>query len=101
MNATGCPRSGFSDLGFSGFVEKRDLWRMPRESFPVHIDTMPANEIDGLVIPMADFAVRIDFSVAGHAAWSSRTSDKSSSTLSWTTLAAMRPRGPRSSRTSP
>ena len=42
--------------------------RMPREALPVHVDTMPANEIDRLVIPMADFAARVDFSVARHAA---------------------------------
>ena len=69
----GCPRSRFSDLGYLGLVEKRNLQRMPRKAFPVHVDTMPANEIDRLVIPMADFAACVDFSVAGHAVWASRT----------------------------
>ena len=59
--------------GASGLVEKRNLRRMPRKALPVHIDTMPANEIDRLVIPMADFAACVDFSVAGHAVWASRT----------------------------
>jgi len=41
-----------------GLVEKRNLRRVPREAFPVHIDTMPASEIDRIVIPMADLAAR-------------------------------------------
>ena len=31
---------------------------MPRKALPVHVDTVPANEIDRLVIPMANLAAR-------------------------------------------
>lgn len=41
------------DLRCVGLVKKRDLRRMPREAFPVHVDAMPAIEIDGLVMPGA------------------------------------------------
>ena len=50
----------------SGLVEKRDLRRVPRKAFPVHVDTMPASEIDRLVIPMADFTACVDFGRVPH-----------------------------------
>ena len=62
----GCPRPGFRTWDASGLVEKRNLRRVPRKAFPVHVDTMPAKEIDRLVIPMAA-SPRVDFSVAGRA----------------------------------
>ena len=56
-----------------GLVEKGDPLRVPRKAFPVHVDTMLANEINRLAIPMVNFAARIGLWVAGHAAPSGRT----------------------------
>ena len=48
-------------------VEKRDLRRMPRHAFPIHIHAVPAIEMDRFVVPMANIASNVDISIAGHA----------------------------------
>jgi hypothetical protein len=61
-------RSGFWTWNAFVVIEKINLPRAPRKAFPVREDTMRANEIDRLVLPMADFAARKNFSVARHPA---------------------------------
>jgi hypothetical protein len=37
---------------------------MPRKAFPVHVDTMPSVQMNGLVITMPDFTARMDDRIA-------------------------------------
>lgn len=47
-------------------VEKRNLRRMPRKAFPIHVDTMPSIQVNGPVITMPDFTACMDDRITNH-----------------------------------
>src|SRR5262245_29042321 len=40
---------------------------MPRKALPIHVDTMPSIQVNGLVVRMQDVAARINVGIASHA----------------------------------